>query len=180
MKTNETGRQIPTRVLPALALAWLAGLATASPASAQWRFGVTAGFPTGFGVVVDYRPWDHNGLELKIGGVRGMSYTLPGDAESRSASWFNVSVTAKQYWGSGDWERHVGAGVIFVNGGSWRGVGDDRTEERGWLLLTAVPIGLDWKASRQNTIGLTGNLIAVPIPFPELSYRWGPAGDGTQ
>lgn len=179
MKVGKTERQIRTRVLPALALAGLAGLATASPASAQWRFGVTVGYPTGIGVVVDYRPWERNGLELKIARSFGVDLPSADDAEPRRVSWFSVSFAAKQYWGSGDWERHVGAGVTFVNGGLFQGVGDDRTEDRRWVLLTTVPVGLDWKAGRQRTIGLTGNLIALPIPFPELSYRWGPADEGT-
>lgn len=172
MKTGHTGRKIALGVLATLALAWLAGLATASPASAQWRFGVTVGIPTGVGVVVDYRPWEHNGLELKIAGIPPAP-----DSVIRDASWLSVSLTAKQYWWSGDWESHVGAGLIIV-GGEVR-PGDDQPEISGWLPVpvVTVPVGLDWKPGRRHTIGLTGNMIAVGIPFPELSYRWGSSGD---
>ena len=182
MNAEETRRKILTSVLPALTLAWLAGLATALPASGQWRFGVTGGFPTGLGVVVEYRPWEHNGLELKIARAPERLRVGVGERRELFVSPLNISVAAKQYWGSGDWERHVGAGVTFAFARG-QGIRDDGTEfSVGWrpVPLVTVPVGIDWKANRRNTIGLTGILSVrpfIPIPFPELSYRWGSSGD---
>lgn len=140
------GRRAARRLLPALAAAGLAGLAAADTASAQYRFGVVVGGASLIGGLVEYR-WEHHGLEVQIGTIRGRDVSL--------------SVTAKQYVTARALEPYVGAGLWWIVSVEQEGVGN--------ALVARAPVGLDWNLSSEHAIGgalYFNRILAMKRPDP--------------
>lgn len=153
--------------LPCLCI-WMGLLATADPASAQYRFGVSLGGAGMVALVAEYR-WAHRGLELQAGtwSLRDLS----------------LSLTAKQYIGSYAVEPYAGVGLWGIVAGAEAGT--------GFGLIARFPIGLDWRVASNHAVGAAlylNRALAVKrpdprdhrpprgalIPLPEISYRWQP------
>ncbi len=152
----------------AVALACAAGAGLASPATAQYRFGVSAGGASTVALVAEYR-WRHQGVEVQLGtwGFRDVS----------------LSVTAKQYVGSSAVEPFAGAGL-------W-GIVARAEEGTGVGLIARIPVGFDARFSGNHWAGAAVYLnralalrrpdpedLRPPrrafVPLPEISYRWRP------
>jgi len=113
------------------------------------------------------RRWEHQGFEVQVGtwGFRDLS----------------VSVTGKQYIGSGAVQPFLGVGL-------W-GLVAFSEEGTGYGLIGRAPIGLDWTVTGNHSAAMTVYLNralalrrsdpeddrpprSALIPLPEFSYRW--------
>lgn len=171
-KWTDRVRRAARRLLPALAALWLTGLVAADTASAQYRFGVVVGGASIIGGLVEYR-WDHQGLEVQIGTIRGRDVSL--------------SVTAKRYVTVKALEPYVGAGLWWIVSVEEEGVGS--------ALVARAPVGLDWNLSPKHAIGgalYFNRILAMKrpdpldteppttalVPLPEVfGYRWSSGGN---